>query len=320
MKPPCEVVVREFLPLFRALVAKELQARGLSQPKIAKLIGVTQPAVNYYLRHKIKDNSLYSEDLLAFSRLLASGLVSGSLTNSESIKDICIFCTLSKCQGAVCTLHKRTFPSLQEESCNACIQIYSKGLQIADRKYTVLNNLRAAVDLIQASKEFAEVMPEVMVNIVEALPEAKSVRDVAGIPGRIAKVDGMPRSFMFPEFGASEHLASVLLSAMRVSSSILAAINIAYNRFVEEAFKRLGLRVYRFERREFLVNSEAAQMHVIDEIRKFAARGEAMPDVVVDRGGYGIEPSAYIFGASAVDVAKKAIGVAEVVARLKAKG
>jgi len=319
MKPPCEVAIKELLPLIRALVAKELKARGLSQAKIADLIGVTQPAVSGYLKLKADKEPLYSEEIVALSKWLASGLASGTLPYTEAVKGICTLCTNLKCQGSICATHKKEVPSLQTESCDICLQLYSKGLPSVDRKQVVLSNLKAAVNLIQASKEFAALIPEVLVNIVEAIPEAKNINDVAGIPGRIAKVDGVPRAFMQPEFGASRHLASVLLAAMQVDPSVHAAINIAYNRFVKEAFDRLGLKVYLFNRREPPTNTDAAQARVAEEVLNLGKRGEPLPDVFVDAGGYWIEPSAYIFGADAVEVAQKAIKVAEVVACLRSE-
>ena len=319
MKPPCEVVVKELLPLIRALVAKELKARSLSQAKIADLIGVTQPAVSGYLKLRADKEPLYSEEIVALSKWLASGLASGSLPSSEAVKGICTLCTNLKCQGSICATHKKKAPSLQIEGCDICLQLYSKGLPSVDRKQVVLSNLKAAVNLIQASKEFAALIPEVLVNIVEAIPDAKSINDVAGIPGRIAKVDGAPRAFMQPEFGASRHLASVLLAAMQVDPSVHAAINIAYNRFVKEAFEKLGFRVYLFNRREPPTNTDTAQARVAEEVLNLGKRGEPLPDVFVDAGGYWIEPSAYIFGANAVEVAQKAIKVAEVVASLRSE-
>jgi len=319
MKPPCEVVVKELLPLIRALVAKELKARSLSQAKIADLIGVTQPAVSGYLKLRADKEPLYSEEIVALSKWLASGLASGSLPSSEAVKEICTLCTNLKCQGSICATHKKKAPSLQREGCDICLQLYSKGLPSVDRKQVVLSNLKAAVNLIQASKEFAALIPEVLVNIVEAIPDAKRINDVAGIPGRIAKVDGAPRAFMQPEFGASRHLASVLLAAMQVDPRVHAAINIAYNRFVKEAFEKLGFRVYLFNRREPPTNTDTAQARVAEEVLNLGKRGEPLPDVFVDAGGYWIEPSAYIFGANAVEVAQKAIKVAEVVASLRSE-
>jgi len=319
MKPPCEVAVKEVLGLIRALVAKELKARGLSQAKIAELIGVTQPAVSGYLKLKVEKEPLYSEEIVALSKWLASGLASTTLPSSEAVKGICTLCTNLKCQGSVCVTHRKRVPTLQAAGCDICLQLYSKGLPSVDRKQIVLSNLKAAINMIQASKEFAALIPEVLVNIVEAIPDAKSVSDVAGIPGRIAKVDGAPRAFMQPEFGSSRHLASVLLAAMQVNPIVHAAINIAYNRFVKEAFERLGFKVYIFNRREPPTNTEAAQARVAEEVLKLGRLGKPLPDVFVDAGGYWIEPSAYIFGVNAVEVAQRAIKVAEVVASLRSE-
>src|ERR1700687_4645238 len=49
MHPPCEVMVDSFLPAMRALVARRLREDGLSQGKIASLLGLTQASVSSYL-------------------------------------------------------------------------------------------------------------------------------------------------------------------------------------------------------------------------------------------------------------------------------
>ncbi len=49
MHPPCELVVDTFLPSMRALVARRLKEDGLSQGRIASLLGLTQASVSSYL-------------------------------------------------------------------------------------------------------------------------------------------------------------------------------------------------------------------------------------------------------------------------------
>jgi hypothetical protein len=52
-KPPCEAVAKHVMPIFRALVAKELREKyGLSQNEIAAKMGITQAAVSHYLNSK----------------------------------------------------------------------------------------------------------------------------------------------------------------------------------------------------------------------------------------------------------------------------
>lgn len=51
MKTFCEIVVSDFLPAMRALVTKELiNTYGMTQTEVAKKMGMTQPAISYYLR------------------------------------------------------------------------------------------------------------------------------------------------------------------------------------------------------------------------------------------------------------------------------
>jgi predicted transcriptional regulator len=51
MKTFCEIVVSDFLPAVRALVTKELiNTYGMTQTEVAKRMGMTQPAISYYLR------------------------------------------------------------------------------------------------------------------------------------------------------------------------------------------------------------------------------------------------------------------------------
>ncbi len=52
-KPPCEAVAKHIMPIFRALVTKELRDKyGLSQNEIAAKLGITQAAVSHYINSK----------------------------------------------------------------------------------------------------------------------------------------------------------------------------------------------------------------------------------------------------------------------------
>jgi hypothetical protein len=53
MKSPCEVVSKYILPVFRAMVAKELMKEyGYSQAQVASKLGISQAAVSYYVNSK----------------------------------------------------------------------------------------------------------------------------------------------------------------------------------------------------------------------------------------------------------------------------
>ncbi|MUV91085.1 helix-turn-helix domain-containing protein, partial [Halapricum sp. CBA1109] len=62
-----EVVVEEFLPTFRSLLAEALRERGLTQREVADQLGISQSAVSKYVHGEIDRN----EALLADERLAA---------------------------------------------------------------------------------------------------------------------------------------------------------------------------------------------------------------------------------------------------------
>lgn len=89
----------------------------------------------------------------------------------------------------------------------------------------ILGNVTQAVNDLQNSREFSALMPEVRVNIVFALPGAKSGREVAAIDGRITVVRGYPCAAGSPGWGASDHMARLIIEARRYNGDINAGIN-----------------------------------------------------------------------------------------------
>ncbi len=66
----------------------------------------------------------------------------------------------------------------------------------------VLGNLVSAIDMLQGCSEFTSLIPEVRVNLVYALPEAKTPQEVAAVEGRITAVRGLPHAPGMPAWGA----------------------------------------------------------------------------------------------------------------------
>ncbi|MBM4448424.1 MAG: phosphomethylpyrimidine kinase, partial [Chloroflexi bacterium] len=54
-------------------------------------------------------------------------------------------------------------------------------MNINQQREMILGNLAQAMNRLQESAEFALLMPEVRVNLVYALPKAKTGKDVAAI-------------------------------------------------------------------------------------------------------------------------------------------
>lgn len=99
MRLPCEVVVRELLPSFRFLVAKELvDNHNYSQTDAARKVGTTQAAISQYFHAKrgrrwSSQSKLLSEirpNAASFAKRIADGKIS-------TVDSAQLFCAL--CQG-----------------------------------------------------------------------------------------------------------------------------------------------------------------------------------------------------------------------------
>jgi len=314
MRPPCEIVVKRLLPLLRALVAQELMSvYGWTQSQTAKKLGVTQPAVSSYLSLlETEDVSQFDMgELKALAKIIGEGLATGDMSLSDTVIEACSLCIKLKSGGFVCSLHKQQVPDLREESCEVCLRLFGTGTEEVEERYKVLNDLKKTAEMVESCKDFALVMPEVRVNIVMATFNAKTVSEVAGIPGRIVEVRGRAKVFMNPEFGSSSHLAEILLEAMKIDGSIRAAANIKYDEAVRGAMERLNLTIGWFEREDLPLEEKGDEAAAVSGVKLVAERLAYLPNVIVDKGGYEIEPVSYLLGVSAVEVAGKAIQIAE---------
>jgi predicted fused transcriptional regulator/phosphomethylpyrimidine kinase len=105
-----------------------------------------------------------------------------------------------------------------------------------------------------------------------------------------------------PRYGASRHLAEVLLA-----SGYAACINVKYDETVERTLEVFGFEKVAFSSEDYREPNPAAAA-----VRMARERGK-LPRVAVDLGGRGVEPVAYIFGDSAVEVVLAAERVARLV-------
>jgi predicted fused transcriptional regulator/phosphomethylpyrimidine kinase len=147
----------------------------------------------------------------------------------------------------------------------------------SDQEQTaLLKRLEWAVSRIDINK-ISPWMPAVGMNIACCLGNSSSTAEVAAFPGKVSIVDGRLRHHDTPAFGASNHLANMLLSARHNDSDKTAILNIkppANGEDIEQMCENLDLNL------------------------TFAPKGELVPhqgiDVILDEGAFGWEPSLYI--------------------------
>jgi len=283
-----------------------LRARGLSQTKISSLLGVTQASVSLYLGSDL--NRAYGS-LARFSitggqanrdsEALADALQKNPIDGVAAVNRIWTGLLGS---GAVCPLHRETYPQLSE--CDFCIKEYgSRKGKVSE----AVSEVSAAVRLLEASPYFAAIMPEVSVNLACVAGDATSPGEVVAIPGRIVKVKEKAKAMFPPEAGASAHMSRMLLLARSRMPEHRACINIMYDRRMGVLLTEAGLRLLTIGR-----HSRRGARDATVEVLEKRLMSEPRPfDAVVEEGGGGIEPNVYLFARGAQEVARIAVRLAK---------
>ncbi len=174
-------------------------------------------------------------------------------------------------------------------------------------RYLVLRNLKDAVLLIEESPDFSKLIPEVGCNIGMAIPGAESYEDVAAVESRIVRYRNRAVSVGCVEFGASKHVASIILSALHYNPEIRAAINVKYSEKALAACREMELGISSFDRAEEPENTSTMDWGTAEAIKKYGR----VPEVIYDEGGTGKEPMIRLPGTNAIEVAKLAVELAE---------
>ncbi len=174
-------------------------------------------------------------------------------------------------------------------------------------RYLALRELKEAVSILEENSDFSKLIPEVGCNIGMAIPGAESFEDVAAVEGRIVRLRGRAVPVGCAVFGASRHVARIILSALRYDPEIRAAINIRYSAKNLSLCKEAGLSVSSFDRDEEPENVSTMDWGTAEAIKKYGS----VPKVIYDKGSAGKEPMIRLLGKDAVEVAKLAVKLAE---------
>jgi len=104
-----------------------------------------------------------------------------------------------------------------------------------------LAQLELAARSLMALPGFEQLIPEVGANIAFAKPRPEKPEDVAAIDGRLIKTRRGVRVCGKPTFGASRHLARVLIEASRINPNMRAAISVKPDPAFLEALRGIGI-------------------------------------------------------------------------------
>ena len=306
MRPPCEIVQRDFLRAVRTSVARSLKEEGFSQTEIASKMDLTQAAVSKYLSQPLTKTKLAGE-IDSLSQKLTEMIKTSESEADQIVREICSACMRSRLGSTLCEMHQDKVPSLKAVNCQVCSQLLGgRDDELAERAL-VISDILEALRMVEQSESFEAIVPQVRANFVACNDLAETVKDVAGVPGRITIIDGRARALISPQFGASQHTAELLLHAKSTWSRVRACLCISGKQEVVKIATKKGFQVLS------LKEPESAAFGIIKSLKdtnQIPGRRISFPAIHVP-GGIGIEPILYLFGPSAKELSEKSLGLSD---------
>lgn len=288
-----EVVVEEFLPTFRSMLAAELRDREFTQHEVAEALGISQSAVSKYAHGSVSQRQevLDDERVQDLVERIAEGLASGDMSSVQALVEAEVLIRQLEQGDLLATLHEEAMPALADYDSDFAIHDPESEVRTTEQ---VLSSVRRGVRTLTSASGFASYIPNVGSNLAECLPDADGIEDVAAIPGRIFDIKGRATVPSDPEFGVSEHVAGVLLSAREAGTDVRAAVNIRYDDDVVARFDDAGYETVEFDP-EAPTDPIVAALEGADHDDTF---------VLYQRGGYGIEAITYVLAPDAPTAAR----------------
>jgi hydroxymethylpyrimidine kinase / phosphomethylpyrimidine kinase / thiamine-phosphate diphosphorylase len=180
----------------------------------------------------------------------------------------------------------------------------------------VLRMTEKAVDKLMG-EPLGFLIPEVRSNLGYALPGAVNYEEIAAVPGRISQIGDKLIAYRCPAFGASRHIARVIMATMMHDPDMRAAMNIKYSPEILDACRFAGLGMASFDRREEPREVKQREGSTLEwGTQNALQRAREFPDLIFDKGDMGKEPMIRVLGRTPEEVIDKVIRVARAAGRL----
>jgi len=175
-------------------------------------------------------------------------------------------------------------------------------------RFRVVESLENVLEKLK-DRRIGRLIPEVQSNLGYALPYAETEQHVAAFPGRIVRLGDSIATVSGPAFGASRHVASIILTVMARDPAFRSAMNIRFSEEILSACQRAGLRVSHFDRAQEPPRIKKAEGFSLEWGTKTVLKEGKVPDIIFDRGEVGKEPMVRVLGKSPAEVARKVLAV-----------
>ncbi len=310
------VLIEELMPLSTVITPNVAEAERLSGLRITDLKDAKKAAKKIHdmgaIAVIVTGGHLGGTDVLYDGEVtyIEGTLVKGGTHGSGCTHSAAIAAELAK--GATLLLAAMRAKKFVERAILASVPIGTGSAPVNQigplledsERYQVLRNVEKAVEIIEKNIS-PELIPEVGCNIAMAVSNASSTRDVAAVQGRIVKLRGASHAVGCAAFGASSHIARIVLTAMRYDASMRASMNIRYSQETLAACENIGLKISSFSREDEPEGVATMEWGVGEVIK----REGGVPSVIYDTGGVGKEAMIRLLGKDAIEVAGKAVDI-----------
>lgn len=174
-------------------------------------------------------------------------------------------------------------------------------------RYRAVQAVKNAFCALQRHK-IGHLIPEVQSNIGFAVPLAKSFDDVIAFPGRIVRLGDSIATVSGPEPGASQHVASIILTLMAFDPKYRSAMNIRYEPEILQKVRKQPWMIKHFDRtkepRRVKIKEGSSLEWGVGSVLEKCSR---IPDVIYDAGDVAKEPMIRVFGKTPQEVVNKVL-------------
>lgn len=168
-------------------------------------------------------------------------------------------------------------------------------------KFHVIEELSIAINELEAITDIGKLIPETQSNFAYAIPNATSIKEVAGIKGRIVRIDQKVKASSCIEFGATQHIASAVISYMNINPLMRAGFNIKYDKKIIELLQSF-MKVSEYDRRLEPQKLKEKEGYTIQWGVKKAILKDKEVRGIYHKGDIGKEPMIILFGHNPAEI------------------